>query len=30
MEHLDWVVDSRGRKLIPNPDHKHADLADEF
>ena len=30
LEHLDWVVDPRGRKLIPNPEHKHGELADEF
>ena len=30
LEHLDWVVDSRRRKLIPNPEHKHGELADEF
>lgn len=30
LEHLDWVIDSRGRKLIPNPEHKHGELADDF
>ncbi len=30
LEHLDWVVDRQGRKLIPNPEHKHGELADEF
>jgi hypothetical protein len=30
LEHLDWVVDLRGRKLIPNPEHKRGELADEF
>ena len=30
LEHLDWVVDPRGRKLIPNPEHKRGELADEF
>ena len=30
LEHLDWVVDLRGGKLIPNPEHKHGELADEF
>ena len=30
LEHLDWVVDTRGRKLIPNPEHKHGELADDF
>ena len=27
---LDWVVDCRNQKLIPNPEHKHRELADEF
>ena len=30
LEHLDWVVDPQGRKLIPNPEHKRGELADEF
>lgn len=30
LEHLDWVVDPRARKLIPNPEHKRGELADEF
>jgi predicted aspartyl protease len=30
LEHLDWVVDLRGRKLIPNPEHKHGEMADDF
>ncbi len=30
LEHLDWVVDSRNRRLIPNPEHKHGEMADEF
>jgi hypothetical protein len=30
LEHLDWVVDPRNRKLIPNPEHKHGEMADEF
>lgn len=30
LEHLDWVVDLRGHRLIPNPEHKHGELADEF
>ena len=30
LEHLYWVVDSRLRMLIPNPEHKHGELADEF
>jgi len=27
---LDWVVDCRNQKLIPNPEHKHGELSDEF
>lgn len=27
---LDWVVDPVGQRLIPNPEHKHGELADEF
>ena len=30
LEQLDWVVDPRGRKLIPNPEHKHGELCDDF
>ena len=30
LEHLDWVVDPRNRRLIPNPEHKHGELADDF
>jgi len=30
LEHLDWVVDPKGRKLIANTEHKHGELADEF
>lgn len=30
LEHLDWVVDPKRRKLIANPEHKHGELADEF
>ena len=30
LEHLDWVVDLCGRKLIPNPEHKHGELAEDF
>lgn len=30
LEHPDWVVDARGRKLIPNPEHKHCERADDF
>ena len=30
LEALDWVVDLRNRKLIPNPEHKRGELCDEF
>jgi predicted aspartyl protease len=30
LEHLDWVVDLRNRKLLPNPEHKHGEMTDEF
>ena len=30
LEDLDWVVDCRNQKLIPNPEHKHGEQADEF
>jgi predicted aspartyl protease len=30
LERLDWVVDLRGQQLIPNPEHKHGELFDEF
>ncbi len=30
LEDLDWVVDPRAQKLIPNPEHRHGELADEF
>lgn len=30
LEDLDWVVDCKGQKLIPNPEHKHGELTDEF
>jgi len=30
LEYLDWVVDCRNQKLIPNPEHKHGELSDEF
>lgn len=30
LEDLDWVVDCRNQKLIPNPEHKHGELSDEF
>jgi predicted aspartyl protease len=30
LEDLDWVVDCHNQKLIPNPEHKHGELSDEF
>ena len=30
LEDMDWVVDCRNQKLIPNPEHKHGELSDEF
>ena len=30
LEDLDWVVDLKNRRLIPNPEHKHGEHADEF
>jgi predicted aspartyl protease len=30
LEDLDWVVDCRNQRLIPNPEHKNGELADEF
>jgi predicted aspartyl protease len=30
LEDLDWVVDCRHQKLIPNPEHKHGELSDDF
>lgn len=30
LEALDWVVDLRSQRLIPNPDHKAGELSEEF
>jgi predicted aspartyl protease len=30
LERLDWVVDCRNQKLVPNPEHKHGELSDEL
>jgi predicted aspartyl protease len=30
LEDLDWVVDCRNQRLIPNPEHKHGELSDEL
>jgi predicted aspartyl protease len=30
LEDLDWVVDARNCRLVPNPEHKHGELCDDF
>jgi predicted aspartyl protease len=30
LEDMDWVVDCRNQKLVPNPEHKHGELSDDF
>ncbi|HEX3797647.1 MAG TPA: retropepsin-like aspartic protease [Verrucomicrobiae bacterium] len=30
LEDLDWVVDCRHQKLIPNPEHTHGEMCDDF
>lgn len=30
LEDLDWVVDLKNRKLIPNPEHKNGVMFDDF
>ncbi len=30
LEDLDWVVDCKNQRLIPNPEHTNGELADEF
>ena len=30
LEDLDWVIDLRRQKLVPNPEHKHGELCDDF
>ena len=30
LEDLDWVVDMRNQKLVPNPQHKNGELCDDF
>ena len=30
LEQLDWIVDPRNHRLMPNPDHPHGDLCDDF
>ena len=30
LEHLDFVVDSKNRKLIPNPEHGDQQMSEEY
>jgi hypothetical protein len=30
LEDLDWVVDCRNQRLVPNPEHKAGELSDEL
>ncbi|HZV36161.1 MAG TPA: hypothetical protein VFB72_16410 [Verrucomicrobiae bacterium] len=30
LEAMDWVVDCKNQKLIPNPEHKHGEMCDDF
>jgi len=30
LEHLDLVIDSKGRKLIPNPEHGNKQMSEEY
>lgn len=30
LKDLDWVVDCRNQKLIPNPEHKHGEMCEDF
>jgi predicted aspartyl protease len=30
LEDMDWVVDCHNQKLLPNPEHKHGELCDDF
>jgi predicted aspartyl protease len=30
LEDLDWVVDCRNQKLIPNPEHKHGEMCEDY
>ena len=30
LEDLDWVVDARNRRLIPDPEHQHGELSEEY
>jgi predicted aspartyl protease len=30
LEDMDWVVDCKNQKLIPNPEHTHGEMSEEF
>jgi predicted aspartyl protease len=30
LEDLDWVVDRHNQKLIPNPEHKHGEMCEDY
>lgn len=30
LEDMDWVVDCKNQKLIPNPEHKHGEMCEDF
>lgn len=30
LEDLDWVVDCKNQKLVPNPEHQNGELCDDF
>jgi predicted aspartyl protease len=30
LEAMDWVVDCRNQKLIPNPEHKHGEMCEDY
>ena len=30
LEDLDWVVDCRNQKLIPNPEHTHGEMCEDY
>lgn len=30
LEAMDWVVDCKNQKLIPNPEHKHGEMCEDF
>ena len=30
LEYMDWVVHTKNRRLIPNPEHRRGEMTDEF